>query len=152
MTLALIGWAGLAFCWPCDLCLLRLVAKLCACTGCPCCPAHSSTPSGPSMGRCLPLSPKACAFKLFGSLIWSLGNYNGWPACSPSGDIISNNIFFFCLVCFVLFHFEAWSHSESSWPQLKAVLLLQPPKCSDYCSISDIINIVFFFLIGTLHT
>lgn len=72
------------------------------------------------------------------------GNYNGWPACSPSGDIISSNIFFFCLVCFVLFHFEAWSHSESTWPQLKAILLLQPPKCSDYCSSSDIINIVFF--------
>lgn len=52
--------------------------------------------------------------------------------------------FFSCLVCFVLFHFEAWSHSESTWPQLKGILLLQPPKCSDYCSSSDIINIVFF--------
>lgn len=115
------------------------------CTGCPCRPAHSSTPSGPSMGRCLPLSPKACAFKLFGSLIWSLKGITmaGQPALRQ--EILSaSNIFFSCLVCFVLFHFEAWSHSESTWPQLKGILLLQPPKCSDYCSSSDIINIVFF--------
>lgn len=107
VTLARACWAG----QPRGLCLLQLIAKLCARTGCPHRPGHSCTPSGPSVGRCLCLSPKAQAFKLFGSIIQSL--WGIIVAVQPAilqkilPTIIFVSFFFVC----VLFHFETWSHS-----------------------------------------